>query len=147
MVMEELRSEYLINRAAAVRTICHEFFHAVRISDSRQTPRALEEGLADLFADIMCEKLLGDSLAEYSSYPEFRKGAEGLCGLMGGGDFYAGWTVFVESRSSPNMYGWARDQLENCGVDAHDTARLLGYTDTSVWLTIIDRLTQDLEKG
>lgn len=146
-VVEELSHSELIRRAAAVRTVCHEFFHALRESPNRCTPRNLEEGLADLFADMMCEKLLGDSLAEYGSYPELREGAERLCVLLGQGDFDAGWTVFLESRPIPNMYGYVLGALENCGLNPHDAAHVLDYNDIPVWLAKIRGLTQDLEKG
>jgi hypothetical protein len=146
-VVEELRHPELMRRAAAVRTVCHEFFHALRESPRSQTPRNVEEGLADLFADIMCERLLGDALSDYGSYPELREGVGLLCGLLGRGDFNAGWTAFLETRRTQNMYGWVHSELENCGLSPHDIAQILDYTSVRVWLTTIQRLTQDFQKG
>ena len=146
-VIEELHHPELMRRAIAVRTVCHEFFHALRQSPGTLTPRNVEEGLADLFADVMCEKLLGNALSDYSSYPELREGAEMLCGLLGQGDFNAGWTAFLETRATPNMYGWVQGKLEDCGLSPHDIAQILDYTDLRVWLTTIGRFTQDLKKG
>lgn len=106
-------------RAAAARTISHEYWHALKGYVRGFHP--LEEGGADLYADRFSLSVLGADLSGRASYPLLRDAVAALEGRLG-----KAW--LKKSRKAPNQHRYLEQGLNQLRVSDADRAQVLRYT-------------------
>jgi hypothetical protein len=104
--MANIRSHRVEDRLSALKTITHEWWHAMRASRSRFTP--FEEGAADLFSEIVIRQKTGAKIELKHSYTPLKQGVELLKNQLGDE-----W--FMASRSAPNAKQYLRETLKKAG--------------------------------
>ena len=138
-VAAELRGA-VAERAAAARTVAHEYFHASRVSPARYTPFFLEEGMADIFADVATRHMLGGAdLRDHGRYKPLSEAAARLL-LYLGGDEHAATEWLLKTRRVPRLTEFIEVELSERGVSHADIDAVLYYTDPERWSERIGRI-------
>jgi hypothetical protein len=104
--MKNIHSHRIEDRLAAMKTITHEWWHAMRSSKSRFTP--FEEGAADLFSEMVIHKKIGAKIELNHSYESLKKGVSLLKNELGDEWFFG-------SRNAPDATAYLRKTLKEAG--------------------------------
>ncbi|WP_027894433.1 hypothetical protein [Calidithermus chliarophilus] len=123
-VYDDLEHRNVALRARAFKTIAHEWWHAKRVSPSREMPQWIEEGLADHYAARAAKALLGTPYAE-GTYFHAQVAVEHLLTLLGGGDFEAGYEQIKLTRSDPHPRRTLRALFQSWGLGREAVGLLL----------------------
>jgi hypothetical protein len=104
--VQRIRSGSVEERIAAMKTITHEWWHAMRSTTNKFSP--FEEGSADLFSEIVIREKTGATIDLKHSYKGLKEGAELLRN-----EFGHDW--FLASRNTPNAKQYLRKTFEEAG--------------------------------
>ena len=127
-------------RAVAARTIAHEYFHASRVSPAAFTPYFLEEGMADMFADIAIYHMLGGAdLREHGRYKPLSEAAARLLLYLAGDDERA-TRLLLETRKVPRLGEFIEAKMGERGISRTDINAVLFYTDFRGWSERISQI-------
>jgi hypothetical protein len=123
--MKNIRSHRIEDRLTAMKTITHEWWHAMRSSKNRFAP--FEEGAADLFSEMVVQKKIGIKADLRHSYEGLKRGVELLKSQLGDEWFFA-------SRSASDSKQYLRETLSKAGYP-HEKINLVLKEDIRVYGT------------
>jgi hypothetical protein len=105
---ERMQSKVLSDRIAALKTISHEWWHAMKTGQKNRTFAPFEEGGADLFSEMVVRQRTGAKMELTHAYKPFKDAVKLLTDRFG-----EEW--LLKSRSAPNARQYLRETFEQAG--------------------------------
>lgn len=119
-VYRQFQSSNMMERAVAMRTIAHEYWHALKGYSQRYN--ALEEGGAEWFSTEITNELLSSQL-DFSAYISYRHPLGAVRMLEG----QLGKQWLLDSRLAPDQHLYLKDSLGRLGLSQDEIQHVVSY--------------------